>query len=197
MSNTNQSTNYNNNDLRCGELLTVRLNCSHYETLYIEKHEEDDEGQMTGINYKDDAQTEAIWSEINTRATYLYEKVWSETWERTEAILDAMEEIFNDYNVEFDYYPKEEESEEEEEELPTCDCEYCGHTMTVCCLDDNDSKCDNCGVMIDEEGCVSEEIITCAECGTLNKQEELKGGMSEIENCEGCGKKFLDHWGNV
>ena len=196
MSNTefNQSKNYNNKDLRCGELLTIRLNCSHYETLYIEKHEQDEESQMTGINYKDDAHAEAIWSEINTRATYLYEKVWSKTWERTEEILYVMEEIFNYYNVEFDY---SNEDSEEEEELPTCDCEYCGHTMTICCLDDNDSKCDNCGVMIDEEGCVSEEIITCAECGTLNKQEELKEGMSEIENCSECGKKFLDHWGNV
>tara|TARA_R110002153_G_scaffold23570_2_gene76216 strand:+ start:6908 stop:7348 length:441 start_codon:yes stop_codon:yes gene_type:complete len=141
MSNTKQTTNYNNNDLRCGELLTVRLNCSHYETLYIEKHEEDDEGQMTGINYKDDAHAEAIWSEINTRATYLYEKVWSETWERTEEILYAMEEIFNDYNVEFDYYDSE-----------VVECFECETKNTDEMLKDNNNKCAGCDKEIDHWG---------------------------------------------
>jgi len=110
MTDLNKITNANNLDIRCGEILTIRLNCNQYESMYIDVNQDQDEyqGQLESIEYKDDKQKEAVWYEINQSASHIFEKLWSSKWERDQEILYRMEEIFNDYKVEFNYYKDEE-----------------------------------------------------------------------------------------
>ena len=91
---------YNNNDLRAGELMEVRINCNYFLEAWLENQEWEEGKKIVGINY--DNNEEAVWADINARARGWYEEGISQ-WARFQEILYIMEEIFDEYDLEFEY----------------------------------------------------------------------------------------------
>ena len=159
-----QSTkNYNNNDMRCGLLMEVRVNCNYIEQLYCDYNSEGS-WELTfigGDNDDEEEIMEAFWGEYNKMIVSVLEephKYREENGGMEQELIYRFEECLNNWKNFIIMKDLNEEEEEEEEEF-----------MEYCCECDNKFDFRN-GIQYDENNHI------CPKC--LEK-EPYKG----IEDC--------------
>ena len=111
-SNFENPNNANNFDVRCGELITVKVNKNVWEMMYCEQYGIDD---LCYPSYKPQCpdSEERIWGIINQRVAPLFEKCdWADKCERDQEILDTIHEVLDEYNVEHITYGSQSSDDE-------------------------------------------------------------------------------------
>ena len=176
---TNQQTNknYNNCDIRCGMLMSVRVNCNYITYSYAEQ-QEGGELEYIGKEGLEEKQLENFWSNYNMKATNTIEKCGI----NMEELIYLFEEHIEDWKDIFEWRMEEEEEseeeeEEEEEEKPICEC-----------------KCNKCDKTLDEdEGHeLEEEREDCEECGDIGI-ECIWNKEAGLMLCEECFDYYIVH----
>jgi len=124
--NQQANKNYNNNDTRCGLLMTVRVNCNYIMSLYSDWDCKGGELTYLGEDKYEEKTLEVFWEEYNKKATYCIEK----NGNNEEELMYLFEEHIEDWKDKFEWKLEEEEEEEEEEERE--DCEECGDIGIEC-----------------------------------------------------------------
>ena len=164
MTTTETTKNYNNNDIRCGMLMTVNVNCNYITYSYAEQ-QEGGELEYIGKEGLKEKQLENFWSNYNMKATNTIEK-WGMN---TEELIYLFEEHIEDWKGIFEWRMEEDIAEQQEEERK--DCEECGDIGIECIWSKEQ------GLMVCEE-CFKEEDIA-------EQQEDIAEQQKECI-CQGC-----------
>ena len=99
-------------DIRCGLIMSIKINASYIETLYSDFMEG---GELKNIG-DEETQTDAFWQEFSQKITNMYEK-WNKQ-DREQEICYLFQEHLNEWKDYFEWFIQEESDEEEH---------YCGH----------------------------------------------------------------------
>tara|TARA_R110002012_G_scaffold206965_2_gene376949 strand:+ start:494 stop:1096 length:603 start_codon:yes stop_codon:yes gene_type:complete len=194
---TNQQTNknYNNNDLRCGMLMSVRVNCNYITSLYADWDCKGGELDFIGEEKYEAKCYEAFWENYNKKATYYFEN----NKHREEQLIYLFEEHLEDWKDNFVWKLEEEEEEiaEQQEEVSFWDrvkfigeeeedkCFKCDKTLE----EDEGWELENCkcegGKGCEKEPCKQLDREDCEECGDIGIEVEWseKIGLMCCEEC--------------
>lgn len=150
----NQTTNYNNVDIRCGLLMSVRVNCNYIITLYQDYNSEGSyEFTYIGNPKYEEQSTEAFWDEYNTMiANVLAEPHKYREGEMEQELIYRFEECLENWKTNFTMENQEieteDESEEEEDEedriLTESESEEEEDEEEIHCKGINGKDCDYC-----------------------------------------------------
>lgn len=179
----NQTTNYNNVDIRCGLLMSVRVNCNYIISLYQDYNSEGSyEFTYIGNPKYEEQSTEAFWDEYNTMiANVLAEphKYREENGGMEQELIYKFEECLHIWKANFTMENEEIETEDEESECEDCDCENEEHLVGLSFLMNVGDKKEK-----DEESDTDEEGHTCELCMEVEGKDEVENGGDWVFNEE-------------
>ncbi len=114
----NQTTNYNNVDIRCGLLMSVRVNCNYIISLYQDYNSEGSyEFTYIGNPKYEEQSTEAFWDEYNTMIVNVLAEPHKYKEEGMEQeLIYRFEECLENWSANFTMENQEVETEDESEE---------------------------------------------------------------------------------
>ncbi len=114
----NQTTNYNNVDIRCGLLMSVRVNCNYIISLYQDYNSEGSyEFTYIGNPKYEEQSTEAFWDEYNTMIVNVLAEPHKYREEGMEQeLIYRFEECLENWSANFTMENQEVETEDESEE---------------------------------------------------------------------------------